>query len=328
LGSPPIQPEQDQESGLQAPVQPWTEKGREPSAAALEKAAFVEHVLHNQKAATWEGQHNFQATIYELLDAVARGVSVLEIDWTIEDGKYVPAGTRRVPWSCLGFEQPSNIQTFPHSNSNALRLFPDRDPNNPKHFEKYPHKFLVGVYRGKSGHIAAVGGVGAWSGAGNTDDPIAEIDAQIEALATDTGMMPNRIVIGLPAWAAIRHNPQVIARFPGAASVGVTRNQFASLLLNPDLDIRVGVLSYDENKWGKEKSAKNIVGSEMYLFHGNNTPTLYDPCFMKTFRTRRGGVDVVRTYREESSRSDVLAVDWTEDIKLTSGISAKRITVS
>ena len=36
-------------------LQPWTEKGREPSAAALEKAAFVEHVLHNQKAATWEG---------------------------------------------------------------------------------------------------------------------------------------------------------------------------------------------------------------------------------------------------------------------------------
>ena len=49
---------------------------------------------------------------------------------------------------------------------------------------------------------------------------------------------------------------------------------------------------------------------------------------MKTFRTRRGGVDSVRTYRENSSRSDVLAVDWTEDIKLISVISAKRISVS
>lgn len=138
-------------------LQPWTEKGREPSAAALEKAAFVEHVLHNQKAATWEGQHNFQATIYELLDAVARGVSVLEIDWTIEDGKYVPAGTRRVPWTCLGFEPSSQVSSLSpqlSNNSNALRLFPDRDPNSPKRFEKYPHKFLVGVYRAKSGHIA------------------------------------------------------------------------------------------------------------------------------------------------------------------------------
>jgi hypothetical protein len=186
----------------------------------------------------------------------------------------------------------------------------------------------VKVFDAVAASVAAVGGVGAWSGGGNVNDPIAEIDAQIEALATDTGMLPNRIVIGLPAWAAIRHNPQVIARFPGATSVGVTRAQFASLLLNPDLDIRVGVLSRDQSKWGKTKSAANIVGSELYLFHGNNRPTLYDPCFMKTFRTRRGGVDVVRVYREESSRSDVLAVDWTEDIKVASAISAKRITVS
>lgn len=136
-------------------LQPWTEKGKEPSATALEKAAFVEHVLHNQKAATWEGQHNFQATLYKLLDAVARGVSVLEIDWTIEDGKYIPSGTRRVPWTCLGFERPSQVSSFSSQPSpNALRLFPDRNPNNPKQFDRYPHKFLVGVYRAKSGHIA------------------------------------------------------------------------------------------------------------------------------------------------------------------------------
>ena len=71
-------------------LQPWTEKGKEPTASALEKSAFVEHVLHNLKAATWEGQHNFHGTIYELLDAVARGVAVLEIDLTVEDGKYIP----------------------------------------------------------------------------------------------------------------------------------------------------------------------------------------------------------------------------------------------
>jgi hypothetical protein len=208
---------------------------------------------------------------------------------------------------------------------------------DPLHLEQAKTQTLVSsavashelkVFNAVAGSVAAEGGVGEWAGPANANDPIAELDAQIEALATDTGMMPNRLVIGLPAWAAIRHNPQVIARFPGAASVGVTRNQFASLLLNPDLDIRVGVLSHDQNKWGKTKSAKNIVGSELYLFHGNNRPTLYDACFMKTFRTRRGGVDSVRTYRENASRSDVLAVDWTEDIKLTSAISAKRISVS
>ncbi len=136
-------------------LQPWTEKGKEPTASALEKASFVEHVLHHQKAATWEGQHNFHGTIYELLDAVARGVAVLEIDWTLEDGKYIPTGTRRVPWTCIGFERPSQVSSLsPHPSANGLRLFPDRDPNNPKPFDRYPHKFLVGVYRAKSGHIA------------------------------------------------------------------------------------------------------------------------------------------------------------------------------
>ncbi|MGF1453533.1 MAG: DUF935 family protein [Opitutales bacterium] len=133
-------------------LQPWTEKGRKPLASALEKAAFVEHVLHNQRAATWEGQHNFHATIYELLDAVARGVAVLEIDWTVEDGRYLPVGTRRVPWTCLGFEQAR--QLGPRSDPGALRLFPDRNPHAPRRFAEFPHKFLVGVYRAKSGHLA------------------------------------------------------------------------------------------------------------------------------------------------------------------------------
>ena len=47
-----------------------------------------------------------------------------------------------------------------------------------------------------------------------------------------------------------------------------------------------------------------------------------------TFRTDRGGVDVVRVYREDASGSDVLAVDWTKNIKVTSVICARRITVS
>ena len=29
---------------------------------------------------------------------------------------------------------------------------PDRDPHSPRRFSEFPHKFLVGVYRAKSGH--------------------------------------------------------------------------------------------------------------------------------------------------------------------------------
>ncbi len=49
---------------------------------------------------------------------------------------------------------------------------------------------------------------------------------------------------------------------------------------------------------------------------------------MKTFRLRRGGVDVVHTYRDDSTRSDILAVDWNEDIRVTSAVCARKLTAS
>jgi hypothetical protein len=49
---------------------------------------------------------------------------------------------------------------------------------------------------------------------------------------------------------------------------------------------------------------------------------------MKTFRLRRGGVDVVRTYRDDSARSDILAVDGSEDIRVTSSVCARKLTAS
>jgi hypothetical protein len=108
----------------------------------------------------------------------------------------------------------------------------------------------------------------------------------------------------------------------------VTMAQFASLLLNPSIDIRVGIMARDTTKWGGTKNNVNIVGQLLVLFHASQSPTLYDPSFMKTFRTRRGGVDVVRTYRDDSSRSDILAVDWTEDIRVTSSVCARKLTAS
>lgn len=174
--------------------------------------------------------------------------------------------------------------------------------------------------------LTAVADVGEWSNPAN--DPILEIDAQIEALATDTGLMPNRLAIGLPAWKIIRHHPKVLARMPGAAVQGTTLAQFAGMLLNPGIEIEIGVLSQDRAKFGKAKDAVNLYGAELLLFLASQNPTQYDPSFMKTFTIRRGGVSAVRTYRDESARSDVHAVDWSRDIKKTSAACGRRIVLS
>ncbi len=172
--------------------------------------------------------------------------------------------------------------------------------------------------------LAAVPNVGIWS---DVDvDPIKEIDEQILAIATLTGMLPNALGLGLGAWNVLRNHPKVIARQPGAAVVGLSLVQLSAMLVNPSIECRVGILNKDTTKFGATKNATNIMGAVVVPFIRSSNPTQYDPSFMKTFTTRRGGVSSVWTRRE--ARADVHAVDWSEDIKITGASCAKRIAVT
>src|ERR1041385_3062447 len=174
--------------------------------------------------------------------------------------------------------------------------------------------------------LSAVSGKGVWS---DTDvDPVKELDEQIESIVIETGRMPNRMALGIGAWRVLKNHPKVLARQPGSVNQGVTMQQFASMLLNPGVDIRVGILSKDTTKFGAAKSAVNIVGARLYLFYAESNPTVYDPSFAKTFTTRMGGVDTVETYRDETSVSDIHRVKWSEDIQVCTSPSARRIDLS
>lgn len=176
------------------------------------------------------------------------------------------------------------------------------------------------------GAVPAEGGLGVWSD--ETADPVEEMDGLIEIMTTTCGMMPNRLALGIGAWKVIRSHPKVIARQPGASVIGLTPEQFASMLLNPKIEVRIGVLSKDTTKFGKAKSASNIVGARLLLFIGSESPTQYDPSFAKTFTGKRGGITQVRTYRDDTHRSDIHAVDWSEDIQVTGLACGKRVDVS
>jgi hypothetical protein len=175
--------------------------------------------------------------------------------------------------------------------------------------------------------ITAVSSRGSWSDLA-TNDPIKELDEQIKAIANATGMMPNRIAMGLNAWYYLRNHAKTIARQPGSSNIGITVQQLQGMLMNPQIEIRIGVLVKDTIKMGGSRSAANVVGDEAFIFHGSSTPTLYDPSFAKTFVTQGGGVDAVRKYREDGARSDIYAVDWSEDIQVVSTLCASRLTIS
>lgn len=174
--------------------------------------------------------------------------------------------------------------------------------------------------------VAAVGSRGVWSV--GTNDPVAELDEQIEAIATNIGRMPNRMVIGLSAWRVLKNHPLVRGRQPGSDNIGVTLQQLAAMLLNPAMEIQIGVIPYDTTKPGKAASNQNIVGGEVWTFYADESPSTYDISFCKTFRVDSSGVNAVKEYREEGSSSDMFAVDWTEDVIVTAPLAGRRIALS
>lgn len=176
------------------------------------------------------------------------------------------------------------------------------------------------------GAKAATAGIGVWSNA--EIDPVAEIDAQILAIATETGIIPNRIIFGIGAWQIFRNHALVKSRQPGAEVVGVTGDQAMRMMLNPEMEFRIGIISADSTKFGAGKSATNIVGGEVFVFYSSRDPDQMDASFAKTFATNDSMIDAVREYREENASSDVFYVDWTEDIQVVAPECARRITLS
>lgn len=174
--------------------------------------------------------------------------------------------------------------------------------------------------------VSAVADRGNWSN--ESIDPIDQIDEQIKAIADACGLLPNRIALGLGAWYMLRKHPKVKARLSGVKVGGFGLQDFGACLLNPAIEIKVGVLVKDTAKFPKTKSTSNIVGDECFVFFASPAPSTYDASFAKTFKGGSGGVDSVKTYRAESNASDILAIDWSVDVQVVASGMARRLTVS
>lgn len=184
----------------------------------------------------------------------------------------------------------------------------------------------LNVFNRIRGAVTAVASRGVWSVA--TNDPISELDEQIQVVSDNIGKMPNRMVIGLSAWRVLKNHTLVRGRQPGSENIGVSLTQLAAMLLNPAMDIRIGTIPYDTAKPGKAPSNLNVVGGEVWLFYADESPSTYDISFCKTFRMDGSGVNAVKEYREEGHSSDVFAVDWTEDVLVTAPLAGRRIVLS
>ncbi|MES2706392.1 MAG: hypothetical protein V4726_07295 [Verrucomicrobiota bacterium] len=181
------------------------------------------------------------------------------------------------------------------------------------------------VWDAVKGAVTATGGLGGWSS--DSVDPIDQIDAQIEAIWSATGKMPNRIAMGLSAWVVIRKHAKVKSRKSGVNSTGLALGEFASMLLNPAIEVRIGTIPYDTAPRGTAKSTANVIGGEVFVFYAQDNPDTMDASFCKTFSPTGNGVSAVKEFRHEDIITK-MAVDWTETVIVTSPICGNRITLS
>jgi len=174
-------------------------------------------------------------------------------------------------------------------------------------------------------NTTAVSSRGNWS---NADvDPIDQIDEQLQNLMTATGgFMTPTVVLGLSAWRTLRNHPKTKARTSGVQVGGITQEQLRSMFFIP-ANVVVGMLSYNTAKPGNTVSKSQVLGDICYIQASVPSPTVYDPSPFKCFTTGVGGVEAVRTYRDEPF-SDVHNVAWNEVFKSTSTSSIIRLTIT
>jgi len=136
-------------------VQPWQEEGLPPTAEAKERARLVSTALWRMRPAADADENGLEETLRDLLDAWAKGVSVLEIDWEIRRAGAL--GDITAP-RCTGWAHPSQYAWHPDGWL-GLRETGDRGRESGvrnQEISRFPeHKFLVAVCKSKSGHPLA-----------------------------------------------------------------------------------------------------------------------------------------------------------------------------
>jgi len=131
----------------------YAEEDLPPSDSALERKKLVHAAVCGMKPARDRDENSFDKTLYDVLDAWAKGTSVLEIDWELRDG---PAGEMIAPrtttwvhprhyaWSDEGF-----LGLVFDENAGSVFMSPRR-----RDVVQFPeHKFLVALCKSRSTHV-------------------------------------------------------------------------------------------------------------------------------------------------------------------------------
>lgn len=162
-----------------------------------------------------------------------------------------------------------------------------------------------------------------WSDAAS--DPIVDIRAAKQAIQKETGMRPNKMVIGRTAWDTLLDNDSVLSRIVGGATAGqpaiVLRGLLAALFELEEILVMEGIFT-SSVKGAAATTRAFIGGDDALLYYAPNTLGLEEPTAGAQFSwtgllgNTESGTRIKR-FRMEANEADRVEGQMAFDYKVT-----------
>lgn len=167
---------------------------------------------------------------------------------------------------------------------------------------------------------------------GASDDPIADIDAQMKTIADSIGMLPNRIVFALGAWSIFKNSAAVKGRITAGNSktrdASVMLADAGSLFLNPNTVCELSTVVNDAklNITSAKANALTDTNPEVWIYFSEPNANTFDASAFKTFRVQANPFGGVRVSMKDFGEK--IITEWTEAAYVNNAAAAARLTVT
>ena len=164
----------------------------------------------------------------------------------------------------------------------------------------------------------------------DTSTPIEDVQTEIRAIEQNTGLSPNRLVLGRKAFDDLTNHPDILDRIKYSSSPGspAMANEAALAALFGVERVLVARASRDTSADGTAASNSFIANTRSALLvYAAPTPGIMTPSGGYTFAWQATGNDMgiqVKTYRnEEKLESDAVEVNlWTDDVLISGALGS------
>lgn len=164
-----------------------------------------------------------------------------------------------------------------------------------------------------------------WS---STSDPVADIDDAMKTIAGSLGVIPNRVVFSLAAWAYFKNNSKTISRYPNASKVAPMIQDVGSLFLNPNTQCMVSTSTFDTSMriTSSKTNALTDTLPEVWIYFAADNANQFDASAFKTFRVSANPFGGVRAIQKDFGEK--IITEWTEAAYVNNASAAARLTLT